>query len=90
MFVSGAQCVLTNMWPLPDIAVEKFYTSFYLALQSGAQSATAISTAIEALKNDDRYIFVTNFSILLLKKNRKKNLGMINLFCIRYFFCLFM
>ncbi|XP_053380746.1 tetratricopeptide repeat protein 28-like isoform X2 [Mercenaria mercenaria] len=52
---AGAQCVLTNMWPLPDLAVEKFYTSFYLALQSGAQSATAISTAIEALRQDDRY-----------------------------------
>ncbi|XP_052790745.1 tetratricopeptide repeat protein 28-like isoform X2 [Mya arenaria] len=52
---AGAQCVLTVMWPLPDACNEKFFHSFYMALQAGNLVTTALISAIAALRDDDRF-----------------------------------
>lgn len=54
LFKPGAQCVVTHMWPLPDICVEKFYHSFYMALQSGVFVSSSIIAGIQALRDDER------------------------------------
>ena len=42
-------------WQVPDLAVEKFYHAFYMALQNGTVVTEAAKTAQETLKKDDRY-----------------------------------
>lgn len=63
---AGAQCVLTNMWPLPDIAVEKFYCAFYMALQKRSEVTVALTAGIQALRDDDRFNSPLYWSAFLL------------------------
>ncbi|XP_052220078.1 tetratricopeptide repeat protein 28-like [Dreissena polymorpha] len=52
---AGAQCVMTTMWPLPDVCVEKFFHAFYLALQHGSLATAAFVAGMTALKRDERF-----------------------------------
>ncbi|KAK3087168.1 hypothetical protein FSP39_002523 [Pinctada imbricata] len=52
---AGVQCVLTCMWPVPDLAVEKFYFHFYHKLQTGAMVTDAIRVGVRKVREDDRF-----------------------------------
>ena len=55
----GAQCVMVTAWQVPDLAAEKFYHTFYMALQNGALVSDAAKTAQETLKKDDRWVLMS-------------------------------
>ena len=52
--LTGAQSVLVTQWQVPDIAMEKFYFSFYHSLKKEEHISGAVSAAVDALRNDDR------------------------------------
>ena len=43
-----------TQWQVPDIAMEKFYFSFYHSLKKEDHISGAVSAAVDALRNDDR------------------------------------
>ena len=43
------------MWPVPDLAVEKFFFHFYHKLQTGAMVTDAIRVGVRKVREDDRY-----------------------------------
>lgn len=58
--VSGAQCVVSMMWALPNKTLDKFYFHFYKNLQQGSYVTVALAEASRAIKKDDRYIQTTS------------------------------
>ncbi|XP_069120674.1 tetratricopeptide repeat protein 28-like isoform X2 [Argopecten irradians] len=52
---AGAECVLVYGWPLPNEAVNKFYFHFYANLQSGTYLTAATTTALQAVREDNRF-----------------------------------
>ncbi|KAJ8300636.1 hypothetical protein KUTeg_022155 [Tegillarca granosa] len=76
-FISaGALCVLVCTCPLPDIAMEKFYFHFYNSLQNGCLVTSAAKTAVEAIKNDERFTQVFQWcSFKLIGKDVYLNLN---------------
>lgn len=48
--------MLVSMWPLPNIAMEKFYYHFYTTLHKGALVTDALGAGIKGLRADERYL----------------------------------
>ncbi|KAK7094678.1 tetratricopeptide repeat protein 28-like [Littorina saxatilis] len=52
---AGAQSVLMTQWQVPDVAMEKFYFHFYHSLKKEDHISGALSSAVSALREDDRF-----------------------------------
>ncbi|KAK7502589.1 hypothetical protein BaRGS_00006164 [Batillaria attramentaria] len=52
---AGAQSVLVCQWQVPDIAMEKFFFTFYKSLYKEPKISSALSVAVESLQKDDRF-----------------------------------
>ncbi|XP_035685485.1 tetratricopeptide repeat protein 28-like isoform X1 [Branchiostoma floridae] len=55
LLAAGAKCVLTQMWPVPNIVSSLFYHHFYQALQKNARVTHAMKVAKDKVKADDRF-----------------------------------
>ena len=46
--------MLTAQWQVPDVAMEKFFFSFYSGLKKAESITSALSAAMDGVRSDDR------------------------------------
>lgn len=66
LLLSGAQCILIGMWPVPPTAGSILLRAFYSALLQGAKASRALAEAMQTVQHTRHFAHPVNWAGWLL------------------------